>query len=184
VIDAVRQQLAQEEDRASTAKGIAEAIRASGHYRWVGIYQVNLDTGVVSNIGWSGPGPPSHPSSPITKGVTSRAIASKKMVNIGDVASEDYLTALATTRSEIIIPVLDGRGDRVLGTIDVESERPNASPAQTDSRLGFFNRHFEGAPIALLLRSSDVLHYRLRFAAGSDVTLSGIVIAAQPLGNV
>jgi hypothetical protein len=46
------------------------------------------------------------------------------------------------------------------------------------------NRHLEEFAITLLLRSSDVLHYRLRFAAGSDVTLGGIVIAAQPLGNV
>jgi hypothetical protein len=36
----------------------------------------------------------------------------------------------------------------------------------------------------LFMRSSDVLSYRLRFAAGYDVTLSGIVVATQPLGNV
>ncbi len=136
VLHEITRLLAQEEDRPRTARAIAETIRASGPHRWAGIYQVNLETGIVSNIGWSGPGPPSHPSFPITKGLTSRAIVSKKTVNIGDVASDaDYLTALATTRSEIIIPVLDGRGDRVLGTIDVESERPHAFSSPTQKFL-------------------------------------------------
>ena len=125
----------QKQDRAHTAKAIAEVIRASGRFRWVGIYEVNLGNGIVSNLGWSGPSGPSHPSFPITKGLTSRAIATRKTVNVGDVASDpDYLTALATTRSEIIIPVLDVCGDRVLGTLDVESERPYAfGPATQES---------------------------------------------------
>jgi putative methionine-R-sulfoxide reductase with GAF domain len=70
----------------------------------------------------SGAGAPTHPVFPITKGLTSRAIADRKTVNVGDVANDpDYLTALATTRSEIIIPVLEDAGERVVGTIDVES---------------------------------------------------------------
>ena len=31
-----------------------------------------------------------------------------------------------TTRSEIIVPVLDWHGQNVVGTIDIESEEPNA----------------------------------------------------------
>jgi L-methionine (R)-S-oxide reductase len=46
---------------------------------------------------------------------------------VGDVANDsDYLTALGSTRVEIIVPVLDDTGDWVIGTIDVESERLNA----------------------------------------------------------
>jgi L-methionine (R)-S-oxide reductase len=48
-------------------------------------------------------------------------------VNVGDVLADPrYLTAFGTTRSEIIIPVFDGEGRSVVGTIDVESEKPNA----------------------------------------------------------
>ena len=119
--------LAEGGDRNSTAKAIAEALRAAGPYRWTGIYDVDLEKGVVSNIAWSGPGAPAYPTFPVTNGLTSRAIATKKTVNVGDVANDpDYLTALATTRSEIIIPVLDATGHSVIGTIDVESEHPHA----------------------------------------------------------
>jgi L-methionine (R)-S-oxide reductase len=45
-----------------------------------------------------------------------------------------YLTALGTTRSEIIVPVLNADG-KVVGTIDVESERPNAFDRETERLL-------------------------------------------------
>ena len=128
--------VAQDGDRPSTAKAIAEAIRTTGAYRWTGIYDVDVQKGLVSNVAWSGAGAPQYPTFPVTKGLTSRAIASKKTVNIGDVAADpDYLTALATTRSEIIIPVLDAAGDSVLGTIDVESERAHAFDSTTQEQL-------------------------------------------------
>ena len=128
--------LSQEGARFQKAKAIAEAIRAAGAYRWTGIYDVDYTRAIVSNISWSGSGAPAYPTFPITKGLTSRAIATKKTVNVGDVVSDsDYLTALTTTRSEIIIPVLDAEGDCVHGTIDVESERPHAFDPATEQRL-------------------------------------------------
>jgi L-methionine (R)-S-oxide reductase len=70
------------------------------------------------------------------KGVTSRAIAGRRTINVGDVANDpDYLTALGSTRAEIIIPVLDRSGNRVIGTIDVESERPDAFNSVTQDLL-------------------------------------------------
>ena len=75
------------------------------------------------------------PTFSIAKGLTSRAIAQVKTVNIGDVSSDPrYLTALWTTRSEIIVPVLNREG-KVVGTIDVESERPNAFDKETEGLL-------------------------------------------------
>ena len=97
--------------REQKAKAIAEAIRVAGAYRWTGLYDVDSETGLVSNIAWSGSGAPEYPVFPITKGLTSRAITTKRTVNVGDVANDsDYLTGLPTTRSEIIIPVLDAAG--------------------------------------------------------------------------
>jgi putative methionine-R-sulfoxide reductase with GAF domain len=45
------------------------------------------------------------------------------------------LTAFGSTLSEIIIPVLDPRDSRVVGTIDVESERANAFSAMDQRKL-------------------------------------------------
>jgi putative methionine-R-sulfoxide reductase with GAF domain len=119
--------LARNVSRELKAALIVEAIRVAGPYRWVGIYDVDVSPGLVSNIAWSGPDAPAYPTFPTTKGLTSRAIAGKTTINVGDVAADsDYLTALGNTRAEIIVPVLDHLGDRVIGTIDVESERLNA----------------------------------------------------------
>jgi L-methionine (R)-S-oxide reductase len=95
-----------------------------------------MGRGLVSNVAWSGPRGPEYPTFPVTKGLTSRAVAEKRTVNVGDVASDAaYLTALATTKSEIIVPVVDAGGGQVLGTIDVESELANAFDASTERML-------------------------------------------------
>jgi putative methionine-R-sulfoxide reductase with GAF domain len=47
----------------------------------------------------------------------------------------DYLTALGNTKSEIIVPVFDAQGLAVVGTIDVESETPNAFSPETQKLL-------------------------------------------------
>jgi len=132
----IRLLLTQKSDRVAIARSVAEAIRNHGQYRWTGIYDVDIDRGLVSNVAWSGPSAPEFLTFSVTKGLTSRAITEKRTVNIGDVASDrDYLTALATTRSEIIVPVVDERGSQVLGTIDVESELPNAFDALAQRML-------------------------------------------------
>jgi putative methionine-R-sulfoxide reductase with GAF domain len=105
------------------AKRIADAIRRSGGYRWVGVYDVTADE--VAIAGWSGPGPPAHPRFPRTQGLTGAAIGSRSTVVVNDVTIDPrYLEAFGDTRAELIVPVLlDGE---VIGTLDVESERPNA----------------------------------------------------------
>jgi putative methionine-R-sulfoxide reductase with GAF domain len=70
--------------RAAKAASITETIRIGGAYRWVGIYDVDIQQGMVSNIAWSGPSAPAYPAFPITKGLTSRAIADQKTINVGD----------------------------------------------------------------------------------------------------
>ena len=112
-------------DRAAQAKRLAELIRKLGDYRWVGIYDVRPE--VVSIIGWSGPGAPEYPEFPSSKGLTGAAIQQKKTIIAGDVRNDPrYLTAFSTTLSEIIVPVLTPGGDRVIGTVDVESETDSA----------------------------------------------------------
>jgi L-methionine (R)-S-oxide reductase len=114
-------------DRHASVTEAAVLIRSSGNYRWVGLYDVDHAAGLVRNVSWNGPGAPAHPTFPLTQGLTSAAIAQRQIVNVGDVSTDPrYLTAFGTTRSEIIVPVFDRTAERVLGTIDVESEKPHA----------------------------------------------------------
>ena len=124
------------QSRTDKAATIAEIIRIDGSYRWIGIYDVDVTEGIVSNIAWSGPSGPEFPVFPIDKGLTSRAIAAKHTVNVGDVEQDpDYLTALGSTRSEIILPILSLMGDRIVGTLDVDGELHNAFDNEKQTKL-------------------------------------------------
>ena len=123
-------------DRATALQQVADLIRHDGGYRWVGLYEVDRAAEVVRNLVWSGIGPPEYTTFPVTKGLTGAAIAERRIVNVGDVSTDTrYLVALSSTRSEIIVPVFDRDGTSVLGTIDVESERPNAFDAKAQDLL-------------------------------------------------
>jgi putative methionine-R-sulfoxide reductase with GAF domain len=114
-------------DRVASLQEVAIRIRSHARYRWVGLYKVDHGAGVVTNLVWSGPGAPEYPTFPLTKGLTGAAVAERQVVNVGDVSADPrYLTAFGTTRSEIIVPVFSRDGRSVIGTIDVESEKPNA----------------------------------------------------------
>ncbi|MGB9070737.1 MAG: GAF domain-containing protein [Candidatus Acidiferrales bacterium] len=111
--------------RAERAKRLAELIGKLGDYRWVGVYDVGAEN--VSIIAWSGPRASEYPTFPMTKGLSGAAIQRRKAVVMGDVRNDPrYLTAFGSTLSEIIVPVLAPGEDRVIGTIDVESEQANA----------------------------------------------------------
>ena len=95
-------------DRQKTLARAAALIRSAGNYRWVGLYDVDHAGGLVRNVTWSGPGAPAHPTFPVSKGLSSAAIAQKQIVNVGEVTADPrYLRTFGTTRSEIIVPVFD-----------------------------------------------------------------------------
>ncbi|MGA2511952.1 MAG: GAF domain-containing protein [Candidatus Acidiferrales bacterium] len=128
-LNQIRSTAASGGDRAERAKRLAELIGKLGDYRWVGIYDVGAES--VSIIAWSGPGAPEYPTFPVSKGLTGAAIQQKKAVVVGDVRSDPrYLTAFGSTLSEIIVPVFAPGEDRVIGTVDVESEKTNAFSAR------------------------------------------------------
>jgi L-methionine (R)-S-oxide reductase len=123
-------------DRQSSLEEVAARIRSSGNYRWVGLYDVDHAAGLIRNLTWSGPGAPEHPTFPLSKGLTSAAVAQKQTVNVGDVSTDPrYLTAFGTTRSEIIVPILDAEANNVVGTIDIESEEPKAFSKEVQDLL-------------------------------------------------
>jgi len=123
-------------ERSLALQAAADALRRTGGYRWVGLYDVDHEHEEVKNIVYSGPGAPEFLTFPISKGLTGSDIAGRKTVNVSDVAADSrYLTAFGSTRSEIIVPVLDHDRKQVVGTIDVESEIPNAFDVTTQRTL-------------------------------------------------
>jgi putative methionine-R-sulfoxide reductase with GAF domain len=121
--DRIRDLIGTDSPRSVTAQRVADAVRAATGHRWVGVYAVEDD--FVVNLAWSGPGPPAHPRFRIGAGLTGAAIEARATVVSNDVESDArYLTALETTGSEMIVPVL--AANRVVGTLDVESDRTGA----------------------------------------------------------
>ena len=134
VLGQIRTIAAGSDDRTARAKRLAELIRKLGEYRWVGVYDVGAEN--VSIIAWSGPGAPEYPTLPVSKGLTGAAILQKKAVVVGDVRNDPrYLTAFSSTLSEIIVPVLAPGEERVIGTVDVESEQANAFSARDQQMI-------------------------------------------------
>lgn len=130
-------------DRTSKVRRIAEAIRLAGHYRWVGIYDVCERE--IAIIAWSGTGAPAHPRFPVTQGLSGHAVSSRSTVISNDVAHDPrYLTAFGSTQSEIIVPIIEPESQRVVGTLDVESERKGAFTEADRERLEEYARALAG----------------------------------------
>jgi L-methionine (R)-S-oxide reductase len=109
--------------RDERAQRITDLIRTSTDRRWVGIYEVTPTEAV--NLAWSGPAPPAHQRFPTDRGLTGAAIRARETVVSNDVARDPrYLTALASTGSELIVPVVVG--EEVVGTLDVEDRSTDA----------------------------------------------------------
>ncbi len=123
----LRQIVERSDVRTALLEQVADFLRRSGNYRWVGLYEVDHHAGEVRSLVFRGPGAPAYLSFPMDKGLTGTAIRERRTVNIGDVATDpDYLTAFGTTRSEIIVPVFDALRNIVAGTIDIESDEVQA----------------------------------------------------------
>ncbi|HEY6928991.1 MAG TPA: hypothetical protein VJA66_04875 [Thermoanaerobaculia bacterium] len=81
----------------------------------------------ISVLAWTGSEPPAFPVFPVSKGFNGAAVALWKPITVPDVTKDDrYLTTFGTTRSEAIFPVMSYDGKKVVGTIDVDSNRANA----------------------------------------------------------
>jgi L-methionine (R)-S-oxide reductase len=93
------------------------------HYSWVGIYLVQGDDLVLGP--WRGPEATEHVRIPVGQGVCGAAAASGKTEVVDDVnADPRYLACFPSTRSEIVVPI--SHEGRVVGEIDIDSERPAA----------------------------------------------------------
>jgi GAF domain-containing protein len=112
-------------DRAARARQAAEAIRAAGGFHWVGLYDVTPTE--ITALGWTGTQAPAFPRFPVTRGLNGAAVEAREDVIVQDVTRDPrYLTTFGATRSEAIFVVAAPADGRIVGTIDVESDRPNA----------------------------------------------------------
>src|SRR4029079_4464157 len=111
--------------RDEKARLIADKIRMSKGYPWVGVYDVKENE--IQIISCAGRSEPLIPSFPKDKGLNGRAVMQGRTVVVNDIdKDEDYLLTFTNTKSEIVVPVFDKTGKRILGTIDVEGEKTNA----------------------------------------------------------
>jgi GAF domain-containing protein len=94
----------------------------SDDFDWTGFYLLDGDELQV------GPyvGPPTpHTRIKLNQGICGAAASQKKSIIVDDVhADPRFLACSITTRSEIVVPLMDG--DRCLGEIDIDSNRPSA----------------------------------------------------------
>jgi len=109
--------------RASKACAIAEAIRYSRGYHWVGLYDVS-STYIIA-VGWSGPIPPARPIVSRSRGLRGNAVKSGQSQVIQDVAQHPGVaTTRISSRAKALFPVsVEGV---VAGILDVENDRVNS----------------------------------------------------------
>ena len=122
-VELLVERLAHPDERAVLARELAQILRRSGRFRWVGLYDVGKAE--VEVRGWAGPGPPAHPKFPRSAGLTGAAIASGGPLIVQDVRTDGrHLPMLEGTHAEAIFPVVGPSG--VLGAVDVESANAQA----------------------------------------------------------
>jgi GAF domain-containing protein len=107
---------------AAMSRVVARLEREVPHYTWVGIYLLEGDELVLGSFVGA---PSPHARIPLGQGICGAAARAKQTIVVDDVnADPRYLACSLETRSEIVVPILDG--DAVLGEMDVDSDRPAA----------------------------------------------------------
>ncbi len=100
-------------------------------YTWAGIYL--LDGGELVLGPFVGK-PSPHTRIPLGRGICGAAAIERETIVVDDVnADPRYLACSLETRSEVVVPIM--RGDRVLGEIDIDSDRAAAFGASDRTLL-------------------------------------------------
>lgn len=93
------------------------------HYNWIGIYLVQKDMLVLGP--WKGKEATEHARIPLGRGICGSAAQSGNTEIVNDVGKDTrYLSCFLSTQSEIVVPIK--RGTKVVGEIDIDSDRPAA----------------------------------------------------------
>ena len=72
---------------------------------------------------------------PFSRGVCGACARTGQVQNVADVdAFADHIACATSTRSELVLPVLNGKG-RLLGVLDIDSDTPSAFTAADEAWL-------------------------------------------------
>ena len=105
-------------------KKSVEKIRDARDYRWVGLYTICRGDFII--VAGTGNQPPTYPRFSVKQGLAGAAVESKQTIVVDDVRKEPrYLPTFWTTLSEVIVPICNDAG-KVVGVLDVESDKLNA----------------------------------------------------------
>lgn len=100
-------------------------------YHWVGIYLLEGDSLVLGPYRGK---PTLHTRIPIGAGICGLAARIKRTVNVQDVREDErYIACSLETRSEIVVPIMEG--DVVYGEIDIDSDNWGAFERQDEILL-------------------------------------------------
>lgn len=92
-------------------------------YSWVGTYVVEGKELVLD--AWAGPAATDHTRIPLGSGVCGFAAKAGRTEIVSDVGKDPrYLECFASTRSEIVVPIL--RDGKVVGEIDIDGDQLDA----------------------------------------------------------
>ena len=104
---------------------IADLVQKTCRYRWVGIYKICRKEFAV--VGISGATKPAYPRFPVTQGISAEVYETGKSLIVKDVSKDArFLPNFWTTKSEIVVPIVDDEHNLVTGIINVESAEINA----------------------------------------------------------
>jgi len=146
LIDNVRIAIASQKSEPEVLKAAVELIDDfSDGFSWTGFYM--MKNGALEVGPYVGPETP-HTRIDLNSGICGAAASQKKSIIVDDVTGDPrFLACSPHTKSEIVVPLLDG--DVVLGEIDIDS-----------NQRGFFNnadkKMFEKIATTIVTRLKDL----------------------------
>jgi L-methionine (R)-S-oxide reductase len=109
----------------ATIKKAAEMVRAERSYRWVGVYKLERNEFVIA--AGTGDEPPTYARFPMGQGLCGAVAESRETLIVGDVRKDPrWLPAFWNTQSEIVVPIIGESSGKLLGMLDVESDKLDA----------------------------------------------------------
>jgi putative methionine-R-sulfoxide reductase with GAF domain len=123
LLTAIRSAVAAAPNPDSAMKQTVQLLKdAIPYYSWVGIYLLDGDELVLGPfVGKPSP----HTRIPLGNGICGAAATGKATIIVDDVnADPRYLACSIETKSEIVVPIMEGAA--VLGEIDIDSDTPAA----------------------------------------------------------
>ena len=120
VLNDLRRLLEKQPDPTSAMEAAVQTLKDRiPDYNWVGIYLLEGDELVLGPFRGK---PSPHTRIPLGRGICGAAATEKTTIIVDDVnADVRYLACSIETKSEIVVPIMDG--ETVLGEIDIDSDR-------------------------------------------------------------